>query len=189
VSEPCEEKKRRRENMQHTDIHEKKARLEEGSSEVLGRAKGGAMSMLEKRRMEAADSLGSVAKAFRRSSAELRGEDPTASRYSEFAANQVEHLAGYLRGDVDQVMDRMERFARRRPEVFLGGAFAAGFILSRFLKSSRPEGGYAERHGAGEYGPRSLGDSATRGEWTRESGEPELPRERPIPTAPGVGPT
>jgi hypothetical protein len=184
--------------MQQSDLHEKKVKMEEKSSETLGRAKSGAKNMLDKRRMQAADGLGSMAKAFRRSSDELRGEDATASKYTDFAAKQVENLAEYLRGrDLDQVMNKMEQFARKRPEVFLGGAFAIGFVLSRFLKSSRPgggyevgyEGGYRGGYEYGEYGPRSYGASSTRGEWTRQTGETASGRERPIPTAPGVGPT
>jgi hypothetical protein len=41
-------------------------------------------------------------------------------------------------------VDDVEGFARRQAGLFLGGAFALGFILSRFFKSSRPE-----RHGGG----------------------------------------
>jgi hypothetical protein len=53
------------------------------------------------------------------------------------AADQVEQLAGYLQSrDVNQIVADAEGFARSRPSVFLGGAFALGFLLSRFLKSA-----------------------------------------------------
>jgi hypothetical protein len=181
--------------MQQSEMHEKKEQMEEKSAEAVGRVKGSAKSMIDKRRMQAADNLGSVARAFRRSSEELSKEDATASRYTDFAAKQAEHLAAYLReGDIDQAMDKVERFARKRPEVFLGGAFAIGFFLSRFIKSSRPGGGYEaggeyEEYQYGRYARPSYGASATRGEWTKQTGETVPAREGPIPTAPGVGPT
>jgi hypothetical protein len=44
-----------------------------------------------------------------------------------------------------------ETFARRHPDLFLGGTFVAGLLLARFLKSSTPE--WREREERGERGP------------------------------------
>jgi hypothetical protein len=49
-------------------------------------------------------------------------------------------VAGYLTArDVDQLVSEAEAFARRQLAAFLGGAFALGFLVSRFLKSSSPQ--------------------------------------------------
>lgn len=47
-------------------------------------------------------------------------------------------------------MDQTSRMVRRQPALFIGGAVAAGFLLSRFLKSSEhheSSGGYESRSG------------------------------------------
>jgi ElaB/YqjD/DUF883 family membrane-anchored ribosome-binding protein len=36
----------------------------------------------------------------------------------------------------EELVDRTTEFARRQPALFVGGAFAAGFLLARFAKSS-----------------------------------------------------
>jgi hypothetical protein len=180
--------------MQQGEMQDKMHRVEEKASEAAGKAKEGAKGMIEKGRVQAAENLESVARAFRKTSTEIGGENAMAAKYTDFAARQAENMAEYLRGrDVEQVLDRVESFARRRPEVFLGGAFAIGFMLSRFLKSSRPGGGRVEsgyrRYGYEAYGPRTLGESSTRGEWTREPSTTEAAVRRPMTTTPGVGPT
>jgi hypothetical protein len=63
------------------------------------------------------------------------------SEYTEKAAELVEGFSGYLREkNVDQLLGEVERFARRQAALFVGGAFALGFLASRFLKSSSTNG-------------------------------------------------
>jgi hypothetical protein len=40
-----------------------------------------------------------------------------------------------------------ENYARREPLIFLGAAFAVGFIAARFLKASSPGSDYAREYG------------------------------------------
>ena len=76
------------------------------------------------------------------SSQQLREQNQEgASRAIERAAEGVERFANYLQGtNVDDVVDSVHEFARRQPAAFIGGAFALGFIASRFIKASSPEG-------------------------------------------------
>jgi hypothetical protein len=54
------------------------------------------------------------------------------------AANQLERVSNQLRDkDVGELMQDAQQFARRRPAVFIGSAFAIGLLGARFLKSSR----------------------------------------------------
>jgi hypothetical protein len=73
------------------------------------------------------------------------------------AAGGVSEISSYLRDrNVDDMLADAEDFARRQPELFLGGAFALGMLAARFFKSSsRPQeqgtlvrGGYGQQ----EYG-------------------------------------
>jgi hypothetical protein len=58
------------------------------------------------------------------------------------AADQVERLSTYLRdSSFEDVIREAEDMARRQPLLFLGGAFLAGFLGARFLKSSSPSEG------------------------------------------------
>lgn len=72
------------------------------------------------------------------------------SRYVERAANRVEQLADYVQNtSPGEMTDRVEQFARREPALFLGGAFAVGFLGARFLKSSRRDQERERWQGAG----------------------------------------
>jgi hypothetical protein len=51
-------------------------------------------------------------------------------------------VSTYIRDhEVRDLISETERLARREPLLFLGGAFAVGFIAARFLKASSPEQG------------------------------------------------
>ncbi|HEX6535812.1 MAG TPA: hypothetical protein VF041_14535 [Gemmatimonadaceae bacterium] len=96
-------------------------------------------SGLSRGKARAATTLGSVARTLRESAQPLRNDNQaTAGRYVEQAADRVERLSNYLqRTDVREMVDGIERVARRQPALFLGGAFALGLVGARFLKSSR----------------------------------------------------
>lgn len=92
----------------------------------------------ERQKYAVADQAGSVADALRKTGDELRQQDQgwladAAQRLAEGA----DKLAGELRDqDMSSLLSRTQEFARRRPATFLGGAVAAGFLLTRFMKSS-----------------------------------------------------
>lgn len=111
---------------------------------------------------QAAHRLGTVAEAFREAGRKLQdgGDGADLARYADRAAEQVERLSGYLRDkDLRDFVRDTETFARRRPELFLGGTFLAGLMLARFLKSSTPEsperGPYSAGYRASQYPSRS----------------------------------
>jgi hypothetical protein len=87
----------------------------------------------------AAETLGSVAQTLLQSTQQLRDQNQAgAGQYVERAAEQVQRLSDYLQNtEVSEIVDNVERVARRRPAAFLGGAFALGLLGARFLKSSR----------------------------------------------------
>ena len=86
----------------------------------------------------ASEGLGSVAEAVLAVGRQLREQDKgQLAGYADRTAEQVQSLAGYLRGkDLDDIVEDTEDFARRQPAVFLGGALALGLLASRFLKST-----------------------------------------------------
>lgn len=70
---------------------------------------------------------------------EEEGEGKTGSGLHSLA-DQLERAQGYVgRQDFHGLVGDTERLARRNPELFLAGAYAAGILIGRFLRSSRPE--------------------------------------------------
>lgn len=106
--------------------------------ETLGNAQGRIRSLLEQQTGRAADQLGGVANALHKAAEQLNEENGgVVADYAEQAASRVERVADMLRdASVDDIVGEVEGFARRQPEVFIGAAFAVGFLAARFLKSS-----------------------------------------------------
>lgn len=86
----------------------------------------------------AADQLSGVASALNRAAQDIsRENDGPVIHTAEQAAGRIHAVADMLRrSSMDDMVSEVEGFARRQPELFLGGVFAAGFLFARFLKSS-----------------------------------------------------
>ena len=110
-----------------------------GGQNLIDRAEAQARARLNATKKDAALTLSSVASTLLSSSSQLKDEQQNlAGEYVEKAAEQIDRLAHYIQNaDPGEVADNVEQFARRRPAVFIGAAFALGVIGARFLKSSR----------------------------------------------------
>jgi hypothetical protein len=98
-------------------------------------------------------------------------EDATTAHYFDMAADGVDKVASTLRSqDIETLVYRTRDFARSHPAVFFGGMATAGFMFSRFLKSS-PEEAW-ER--TGEWRPEAGPETST-----VRLGEEELRQSRP----------
>ncbi len=117
-------------------------KAQQKAGELAGQAKQKAQSQVETQKSRATDQLGHVVKALRQTGDNLRSEEQEKmATYTDKAADQVESISGYLEGRSPQeLMQETERFARRDPALFIGGAFALGILGARFLKSSSPSG-------------------------------------------------
>lgn len=152
-------------------------------------------SMIESQKGAAADSVHNVADALRKTAHQLDDQNQRmAGQLTNWAAEGLDRFSQSLRErDLGALLNQAEDVARRQPAVFIGGAVALGFVVSRFLKSSaerrrgyssyssgssyyrygsgpgdRPEGGYAPSTGydpmTGTYGRgRSGGGSSSYG--------------------------
>ena len=109
-------------------------------------------SGLSQGKARAATTLGTVAQTLRQSAQPLRDQNQAgAGQYIEQAASQVQRLSDYLQNtDVHEIVDGVERAARRQPALFLGGAFALGLLGARFIKSSRRSAS-PEQAGSADY--------------------------------------
>lgn len=111
-----------------------KAQVGEVVESVQHRAKSAATSGKD----EAVAQLSDISAAIRATSSQFHQRDKsTVAHYTEKLADQVDRISHYLdEKEVDQLVSETKNFALRRPELFLGGAFAVGLVLARFLKSS-----------------------------------------------------
>lgn len=133
-------------------------RATQGVRQAAGEAQVQAQSRLERGKQDAASTLGSVASRLRESGSQLRSTDAEdfAGEYVERAAQQIERFSQYVqRADFREMVDEVEAFARRRPALFIGSAFAAGILAARFLKSSR-EGQRRDEGFVGRYHDREV---------------------------------
>jgi ElaB/YqjD/DUF883 family membrane-anchored ribosome-binding protein len=111
----------------------------EGARQVAAQAQTTARTRLERGKQDAATMLTSVASTLLESGGQLRDrQQDFAGEYIERTAQQIERAAQFVQNtDVREIVDQVEDFARRKPAVFIGTAFAAGLLAARFLKSSR----------------------------------------------------
>lgn len=98
-----------------------------------------AQGMLEEQKQKGSEHLGKLADALHQTSSNLQqNNEEQVARYAEMAADGLQRLSSSLREqDVNSLLRQTENLARRQPAVFVGGAVALGFMLSRFLKSSQ----------------------------------------------------
>ena len=115
------------------------------ASQAIDQVKEKAATKIDEQKSTLAQGLGSVADTIRqvgetlKSADEQSGVASTAAKYGDTLASQVEQFSGYLeKHNVSELMRDVERFARRNPAYFIGGAFALGLLGARFLKSSSP---------------------------------------------------
>jgi uncharacterized protein YjbJ (UPF0337 family) len=122
---------------------EAKGLVSEAKHEVSGmasQARDHVQNLVGERKDRAAEQLGSFAGSLRDAAGKLEDGDGGATalgRYAQTAADQVDRVSQYLRDrDITSFVRDAETFARRHPDVFLGGTFVAGLILARFFKAS-----------------------------------------------------
>jgi hypothetical protein len=118
--------------------------VKEHASELIDAAKGLAADAGDRlqdkvaaQKGASADYFGNLAQVMRRAAGEFDTDVPVAGRYIRKAALQVENAADAIRkGNLNDLVDSAQSFARNQPTAFLGLAVLAGFVGVRFLKSS-----------------------------------------------------
>lgn len=114
----------------------------EQAKDMANQARDHVQTLVGEQKDQAAERLGSLAQALREAGQKLNEGQQAGDfgRYADRAAQQVERLSTYLRdSELRDFVRDTETFARRRPEIFLGGTLIAGLMLARFLKASSPE--------------------------------------------------
>jgi ElaB/YqjD/DUF883 family membrane-anchored ribosome-binding protein len=88
-----------------------------------------------------AEYVGNLANTMRRAAGEFDADIPIAATYIRKAASQVESVSDTIQnGNLHDLIQGTQSFARKQPTAFLGLAVLAGFSVVRFLKSSATSG-------------------------------------------------
>ena len=118
--------------------------LKEHASQLVDAAKGIAsdagtrlQAKVAERQGAGADYVNTLADSMRRAAHEFDAEVPLAGTYIRKAADQVDNAAAAWRsGNLNDLVQGAQSFAKNQPTAFLGLAVLAGFGVVRFLKSS-----------------------------------------------------
>jgi hypothetical protein len=113
---------------------------QQAAGQILDQAQQQAQSVFDRQKGQATSTLGTVTQALRQAGDSLRQQDQSsAAALLENAAGRIEGVSTFIeQRDLPEIIDEVERFARRNSALFLGGAFALGVLAARFLKSSTP---------------------------------------------------
>jgi hypothetical protein len=96
-----------------------------------------ALNLAEEKKQTGIEQIGRVAQAVHAAASQIEREIPQAATYIHRAAEGLEQASTAISNrSVGDMVDYVEDFARRNPAAFFGSTILAGFVLSRFLKSS-----------------------------------------------------
>jgi len=91
----------------------------------------------EKQRARGADAITAFSRAMKAAAGELQEQSPAVAKHARHAARSIEGLSHSIRDrSATELIHSATDAARSQPALFFAGAIAAGFTLSRFLKSS-----------------------------------------------------
>jgi ElaB/YqjD/DUF883 family membrane-anchored ribosome-binding protein len=111
--------------------------LVETAKDVASKAGDRLQETMAQQKGAGADYVSNLAQTMRRAAGEFDAEVPLAATYIRKAADQVTNAADAFReGNLNDLVQRAQSFARNQPTAFVGLAVLAGFGAIRFLKSA-----------------------------------------------------
>jgi len=111
---------------------------QDAAGQVVDQARQTVTTQASSQKDRAVESLTVLAQAVRQTGDQLRSQEQRAvAGYTDTAARYIEQVSSFLRDrDINEMIYDVERYARRNPTTFIGGAFTLGLLAGRFLKSS-----------------------------------------------------
>ena len=96
-----------------------------------------ATDFAEAGKQQGAERIDRLGRAVHGAADEIGKEIPQAADYVHSAAEGLENAASNLRNrSIEDLIGAFNRFARQQPVAAFAGAVLAGFVISRFIKSS-----------------------------------------------------
>jgi hypothetical protein len=120
--------------------------------ELKDQVSGQAYDLADEGLQRGAAGIESVAQAVHGAAKDFEKSLPQAAGMIHHAADQLERASNVVRNSsIEDVAGMVDDFARRQPVAFFGAAVLAGFVLTRFVKSSA---GYHGAQGDKGFPPR-----------------------------------
>jgi len=114
---------------------------------------GAASKFADSQKASGTKIIQNVSEAAQAGAEKLEAQSPMMAGYVRDASQQLDRFADdFQNRSIGDLMQDVSNFARRQPAIFIAGSVLAGFVLTRFLKSSSPEDG--RQHFAGPSGSR-----------------------------------
>ena len=119
-----------------------KQNVEQKANQVTRQVADKAQSTFENVRGKVSEQFTAVARAIESAADRLAQTDQSGlSKRVQQYVQKAENASRYLQNKSPrELKDDLDRFARKRPAWFLGGAVLAGLLAARFLKSSEQKG-------------------------------------------------
>jgi ABC-type transporter Mla subunit MlaD len=107
------------------------------AQEAVGLLRDSTEKLADRQKAAGAEQIVGIAHAIHSAADELDSVLPQAASYVRETADRVEQAAMALRErSIEDLLRTANDFARQQPAMFFGGTVLAGFLLSRFMKSS-----------------------------------------------------
>ncbi|WP_404465313.1 hypothetical protein LG331_03395 [Vreelandella aquamarina] len=121
-----------------TDHETLKQKGQQSADEIKDAAREQAESVYERQRDNAANHTHTLGTVLKNAADEFdRQQQPFCSEQARKLAGHTERLSQHMRDkDLHSLCRAAEDYGRREPAMFIGGAIAAGFLVTRFLRSS-----------------------------------------------------
>ncbi len=152
----------------HGDSGNLRDRAMQRGSGMLHEVQGKVNEGVEQGKGRIASEISAMGGALREAAGKLEDRDSGIGRYASMAADQIESLGDFVRdADPNEMLMGVQRFARRRPELFLGGAIIAGLLLGRFLRSHEPRRSFDRRYDLDDTRDEDYSDNFSTGRLNR----------------------
>ena len=116
-----------------------KGRARDSAEDIKHAATAQAEGLFDSQKTAAAEQTHKLSQVLHKMGDEFdQQQQTTFSRWANQLANQTDRVADQLRDqDLSHLLRDAGAYSRREPMLYMGGAVAAGFLVARFLRSSR----------------------------------------------------
>ncbi len=129
-------------------------RIKDAATHAMERGRQAAMNRVHEGAERARSSAQNTTNALRRAAGDIEQDTPLLGEGLRRAADWLEQASGKLgEGDLNQVVENLNNFARRQPALFLGASLAAGFLIARLGKTALEGAGERQALPDGSYNP------------------------------------
>lgn len=119
-------------------VEDIKERVQHNVKKVAEQARDQTVKTVEIKKHAVADQIDGIAKVLHKAADQLGMQQQAGlARYAHIAADKLDGVVGTLHNrDISTLLRGTRDWARREPELFVGGAMIAGFLLIRYLTSA-----------------------------------------------------